>query len=785
VHPPKVWVVSPEVHLRGGTERCLSEQLQRWRERFDLTIYSISADSGVTGETLVRHVPTLVGPHLLRWTCWYLANTCIRRWDRKVSGPDVVFSPGINCPDADAMIVHILFAKHWADAGKWERRNLVKLRSAPRALHRITFWRLLRALEGRHYRGPASVAAPSHMDAHELERRYERPPGSVVVIPHGVDASRFSPSARVARRGAARQRLSIEDRRVVLVVGNDIYKKGIDVAVDAVAHLPEDVVLAVAGHVDRSELTARATAMGVSDRLHLWSHVSDVLDYYAAADVLVAPSREDAFGLPPLEAMAAGVPVIVSRRTGLAENLADGRDALILADPEDAQMLARRVEEVLGDPGLTERLSAEGPWTAERMSWDTNAEATAAFLEHEASTPRALVLSADPAGTGGIERSTRSLLGTLHDLIGPERVGLLSVWRRASMVDLPCRVLPHGRRVRKQPPGPVPLTTKIGFALAALRAARRWRRRLVVVACHPHLAPVAWMCGLVSGAPFAIWCHGYETWGSLRWSMVAALRRADVVFAPSEYSARATERAAGLPSGSIRVIPHCLPPHVDLASLDGLERSPSVVLTVARLNPDNRYKGVDVLLTAWAEVRRKVPSATLTVAGDGPDRARLEDIARSLSIDNSVTFAGGVDDEELARLYRSAAVFALPANTTTNPPRGEGFGIVFVEAAAAGLPVVAGDAGPAPEVVDETLGVLVNPGDASAVADAIVRLLADDDLRRGMGEAGRERVGNRYSYELFRSRIASLLDDLTHLRSDIRNDLRSGLWATLTSQSSG
>jgi phosphatidyl-myo-inositol dimannoside synthase len=779
-----VWVVSPEVHRRGGTERSLTEQIDRWHDRFDVRVYSMDVSPAVAEESTVRHVPRLPGPHLVRWIFWCLTNPLLRRLDTD-RRPDVVYSPGINCGDADAMSVGIMFANHWEEAGRQEVRNLLSPRSAPKALHRLVYWALLRRLERNVYGGPASLAALSSAHARELERQHGRPAGSVVVIPNGVDTEHFSVSARDTRRRAARRRLRIDDRRVVVVVGNDIYTKGIDVAVNALAYLPGDVTLAVVGRADSSPIADRAAVLGVSSRLRLWPHSAEVLDYYAAADVVAAPSREDAFSLPPLEAMAAGVPVIVSRRAGLAEHLVDDRDALVLADPEDAQMLARCVEEILGDPGLAERLSHEGRRTAERMSWDTNARDTAAFLEREASTPRALVLSVDPAGTGGIERATRTFIGTLEELIGPDRIGMLAVWRRAAMASLPCRALVRGRPVRKQPPGPVSLTAKIGFALGALRAARRWRRRLVVMACHPHLAPVAWMCGLVSGAPFAIWCHGYETWGSLRWSMALALRRADVVFAPSEFSARATERAAGLRSGSVRVVPHCLSPDVSVASLDGEERSASVVLTVARLDPDNRYKGIDVLLSAWPQVRRQVPSATLVVAGDGPDRARLDDIARTLRIDTSVTFAGAVDDAELTRLYRSAAVFALPARITTSPPRGEGFGIVFLEAAASGLPVVAGDAGPAPEVVDENMGVLVDPRDVSDVADAIVRLLADDDLRRKMGEAGREHMRERYSYEIFRSRIASLLDDLTHRRSDIRNDLRSGLWATLTSQRSG
>jgi phosphatidylinositol alpha-1,6-mannosyltransferase len=150
------------------------------------------------------------------------------------------------------------------------------------------------------------------------------------------------------------------------------------------------------------------------------------------------------------------------------------------------------------------------------------------------------------------------------------------------------------------------------------------------------------------------------------------------------------------------------------------------------------------------------------VAGDGPDRRRVEEMALSLGLEGAVRFMGGVTEDELGRLYGSAAVFALPARTILGPrPLGEGFGIVFLEAAAAGLPVVAGDAGPAPEVVahGET-GILVDPDNASAVADAIVELLRRPEVRRRMGEAGRQRVREHYSYEGFRARVARLLNDL-------------------------
>ncbi len=409
-----------------------------------------------------------------------------------------------------------------------------------------------------------------------------------------------------------------------------------------------------------------------------------------------------------------------------------------------------------------------------------NAQQTANILEPEVSTPRVLVLAADPAGTGGIERASKTLLAVLGDLIGPEHVGLISVWRRPGLAHLRCRVFVHGGPVRSEPPGPVSPWMRLAFTLGSLRAARLWRRRLVVVACHPNLAPVAWMSRLVSGAPYGVWCHGYETWGPLQWSVRTALRRADAVFAPSSFSARLTERAAGLRSGTVRVLPHCVPPSLAVTAGDGSKNVPPIVLTVARLDARNRYKGVDTLLRAWQRVHQRLPLAELVVAGDGSDRRRLEDLTRSLGLVGTVRFAGRVSDRELAELYGSAIGFALPARAPIGSrPMGEGFGIVLVEAAAAALPVIAGNVGPTPEVVvhGET-GILVDPEDGTAVADAIVRLLEDPEASRRMGDAGRERVAKYYSYE-FGVGVAGLLGSLARRRKDFRHDLRTGLCGRL------
>jgi glycosyltransferase involved in cell wall biosynthesis len=370
-----------------------------------------------------------------------------------------------------------------------------------------------------------------------------------------------------------------------------------------------------------------------------------------------------------------------------------------------------------------------------------------------------LVLAPDPAGVGGIERVTRTLLRACSELYGPERVGLLAVWRRRGLADLPCRTVFSGTSAPPDPPRQVPFGARVKFASAALRVARRWRRRTVVVAAHPHLAPVAWACRLLSGAPYVVWCHGYETWGRLRQSVRFAIERADVVVAPSDFSARATERAAGLTPGRVRVVPHCLPPEVPLAAADGPKLAR--VLTVARLDPRDAYKGVDTLIYALPMICARVPDAQLVIVGMGSDMSRLEAVARALSLDGAVTFLGHVGDQELAELYGSAAVFALPARTSVGwRPHGEGFGLVFLEAQAAGLPIVAGAGGPASEVVEDGVtGILVDPTSPEAVANAVAGLLLEAEKARAMGHAGRVRATERYSYQRFRNDIDLLIRD--------------------------
>jgi len=224
-----------------------------------------------------------------------------------------------------------------------------------------------------------------------------------------------------------------------------------------------------------------------------------------------------------------------------------------------------------------------------------------------------------------------------------------------------------------------------------------------------------------------------------------AVRRADVVVATSRYSRDRIVQAYGIPPGKILIVPE----PIDLAmwaAAGAHEREvpiePPAVLTVAHMYP---RKNLGALLRAYAWLRQAGVPFQGWLVGDGPCREDWERLGDTLGLRGQVTFLGTISRRELMQRYRAASLFCLPS-------RQEGFGIVFLEAMASGLPIVAARAAAVPETVTEgELGLLADPDDPAELAEALRRLLEDAALRRTLGEAGRRRV-ERYRAE----RVAEL-----------------------------
>jgi phosphatidylinositol alpha-1,6-mannosyltransferase len=173
---------------------------------------------------------------------------------------------------------------------------------------------------------------------------------------------------------------------------------------------------------------------------------------------------------------------------------------------------------------------------------------------------------------------------------------------------------------------------------------------------------------------------------------------------------------------------------------------------------------MDTLIRAAARLRDRVPDVVVAIAGSGRDRARLEGLVASTGA--PVRLLGRVPDEILPGLYGAGDVFSMPCRNRWGGLEQEGFGIVFVEAAAAGVPAVAGDSGGSAEAVahGETGLVVRRPDAPDQVADALAELLDDDTRRREMGRRARQRAETEFSYDVLAARLRSGIDD-AELRS--------------------
>jgi phosphatidylinositol alpha-1,6-mannosyltransferase len=180
-----------------------------------------------------------------------------------------------------------------------------------------------------------------------------------------------------------------------------------------------------------------------------------------------------------------------------------------------------------------------------------------------------------------------------------------------------------------------------------------------------------------------------------------------------------------------------------------------VVVCVSRMVP---RKGQDTLIRAWPLVLARTPDATLFLVGDGPYRNRLERIARDLGVDGSVIFAGSPSREELPAFYDAGDVFAMPCRTRRRGLDVEGLGMVFLEAAATGLPVVAGDSGNSPDAVrDGETGYVVPGRSVHELADRLSHLLADPPAAKAMGEKGMAWVDQEWRWDLVAQRLERIL----------------------------
>ncbi|MEO6212390.1 MAG: glycosyltransferase family 4 protein [Vicinamibacterales bacterium] len=366
---------------------------------------------------------------------------------------------------------------------------------------------------------------------------------------------------------------------------------------------------------------------------------------------------------------------------------------------------------------------------------------------------RILLLSVDfPPALGGIQNLLANLaegLAAVHDVsvVAPRRRGD-AAWD----IDRPYDIT-------RAPASTFWPFVMFWFWWAALVRAVQ-RPPAVVVCGHVLLGPVCWSVAKLFGAPLVVVTHAYEIRAPrMRHLAGWTLRRAAMVVSVSDFTRRAV-MAHGVARERIVVI------HPGAGATAPLPQSPAVgasaeteriILTVARLG--ELYKGHDMVIRAMPLILARQPHARYVIVGDGPLRPYLERLAVSLGVARSVTFMGELSAAALDGWYGRADVFTLLSRESTVDGGAEGYGLTFIEAGMWGKPVVGGRSGGIPDaVVDEVTGLLVDPIDVGAIADALVRVLSDEDLAHRLGEQGRHRAVNELSWGNFVAAFQAVLD---------------------------
>lgn len=307
--------------------------------------------------------------------------------------------------------------------------------------------------------------------------------------------------------------------------------------------------------------------------------------------------------------------------------------------------------------------------------------------------------------------------------------------------------------------------SKWKFCAEAFRLSRAGAGPATIVG-HPAFLLVAWVLQRLKLVErYILVLHGTEAWLRLPWIYRVAARNASTVVATTRYTAREFCFHNNVESSNCKVIPLAC----TLRSLSTHNKtliSNLKLLTVSRLSASDAYKGVDTILLAIRQARWAGLNVTLDLVGSGNDKCRLEQLACSLNVHDAVRFRGNVSDQKLEELFAEAHVFVMPS-------RNEGFGIVFLEAMAAGLPCIGANHGGTPEVIEHgESGFLIEHGDVDQLVFYWQVLIESPGLYESMSNAARRRATETLSFDVMAQRWIQLAAGLRNRDRSLEGEER-------------
>lgn len=359
---------------------------------------------------------------------------------------------------------------------------------------------------------------------------------------------------------------------------------------------------------------------------------------------------------------------------------------------------------------------------------------------------------------GGIQTYSAFLLQAIQNIYPNDNYGVFLMHDRSPSANFTNKKLTQFHCT-----GVVPLPLRTSVFAAQLIGWGIYQRPNLVIASHLNFTVAAYCLKCLVGIPYWTVAYGIEAWDIQSAAVKTSLHHADRILAISSYTRDRLLKEQNLDPNKVSLLPcqfepsrfQPAPKPSYLLEQYGLKPKQPVILTVARLAEVERYKGYDQLLKALPNIRQIIPDVHYVIVGKGNDKSRIEQMIAQLGLQNCVTLAGFVPDEQLCDYYNLCDVFAMPSKR-------EGFGIVYLEALACGKPVLGGNQdGAIDPLCHGELGALINPDDIKAIAQTVIQILQRKypNPLIYQPQALRNQVINKFGFERFQQTLRNYLED--------------------------
>lgn len=355
---------------------------------------------------------------------------------------------------------------------------------------------------------------------------------------------------------------------------------------------------------------------------------------------------------------------------------------------------------------------------------------------------------------GGIQSYSAYFLAALQQSISPTQLEVFL--KNDAIANLPLPSKPQWHCAGHYPTS---LRTLL-FSAQLLKYGVQHRPNLVITT-HLNFTLAANVLKRFANVPYWTVAHGIEAWDINKPALRTALHHADRILAVSRYTGDRLIQEQGLDPKKVVVLPNTFDSDrfqisekpIHLLKKYQLQPDQPIILTVCRLAPQERYKGYDQVFAALPLIRQAIPNVHYMIVGQGSDRSRIEQLISDLNLQNCVTLAGFVPDQELCDYYNLCDVFAMPSKR-------EGFGIVYLEAMACGKPVLGGNQdGSIDALCQGKLGALVDPEDISTIAATLIQILQKHYPNPLLYEPHllRQQVIETFGFKKFQATLTDLL----------------------------